>query len=110
LKKFEFYFDEHYLKRIYEEVKFFSGENAKVIKILTPHELEEMTNRVILDFKSTNIEYFKKEDRVSMELDIKNIQTLYVKTFEFNTLSYYMKNMKSLSTDINLDGLIASDE
>jgi len=41
---------------------------------------------------------------------LKNIQTLYVKIFEFNTETYYKKTLQPFNTGVNLDGLIASIE
>jgi hypothetical protein len=39
---------------------------------------------------------------------IKNIEHLQVKVFEFNTLTYYKKNLKPFNSSVNLDGLDAA--
>jgi hypothetical protein len=40
---------------------------------------------------------------------IKNIKNLHVKVFEFNTETYYKKNLMPFNTSVNLDGLDASE-
>jgi hypothetical protein len=40
---------------------------------------------------------------------VKNIKILHVKVFEFNTETYYKKNLKPFNTAVNLDGLDASE-
>ena len=50
------------------------------------------------------------DEEVKLSIELKNIQTLYVKIFEFNTETYYMKTLQPFNTGVNLDGLIASIE
>mmetsp|Transcript_39519 Transcript_39519/g.37983 ORF Transcript_39519/g.37983 Transcript_39519/m.37983 type:complete len:140 (+) Transcript_39519:1148-1567(+) len=45
-----------------------------------------------------------------MKVELKNIQTLYVKIFEFNTETYYKKTLAPFNTSVNLDGLVAAEE
>ena len=45
-----------------------------------------------------------------MDLEIKNIQELYVKIFEINTESYYRKHLAPFDSDVNLEGLLSSYE
>lgn len=42
-------------------------------------------------------------------VNIKNVKSLHVKIFEFNTETYYKKNLKPFNTGVNLDGLDASE-
>ena len=44
-----------------------------------------------------------------MFVNIKNIKSLHVKIFEFNTETYYKKNLMPFNTGVNLDGLDASE-
>lgn len=50
------------------------------------------------------------EEEVKLKVELKNVQTLYIKIFEFNTETYYKKTLQEFSPDINLDGLVASNE
>ena len=65
---------------------------------------------MVLRFLEYNKEIFKVEEDVKLSLEIKNIQTLYVKIFEFNKETYYKKTLQPVNTGVNLDGLIASIE
>ena len=44
-----------------------------------------------------------------MEVIVKNVKILHVKVFEFNTETYYKKNLTPFNTGVNLDGLDASE-
>lgn len=46
---------------------------------------------------------------VSLQVIVKNIKLLHVKVFEFNTETYYKKNLQPFNTGVNLDGLEAAD-
>lgn len=48
------------------------------------------------------------DERVELYLKVKNVQKLQVKVFEFNTLTYYRKNLKPFDTSIDLDGVESS--
>ena len=56
------------------------------------------------------MEQFKVSDEVALTLELKNISTLYLKIFEFNTETYYKKTLQPFNTGVNLDGLVASTE
>ena len=53
---------------------------------------------------------FLQEEEVTLWVDLKNVPTLFVKIFEINTENYYRQTMSVFKTDVNLDGLIASEE
>jgi len=61
-------------------------------------------------FLESNAESFKVEEEVSLTLELKNVQTIYIKIFEFNTETYYKKTLQPFNTGVNLDGLVASTE
>jgi hypothetical protein len=50
------------------------------------------------------------EEEVRLSLELKNISILYIKVFEFNTETYYLKNRRPFKADVNLDGMIATIE
>lgn len=57
-----------------------------------------------------NKKCFDIDETVSLELELKNIPELHVKIFEFNTETYYKKNLAPFNTGVNLDGLEASSK
>lgn len=56
-------------------------------------EYKRIQDEVILRFKETNQEIFKVDEKVVFYLEIKNVPELTIKIFEFNTETYYKKNL-----------------
>ena len=65
---------------------------------------------MILKFCEYNPSQFLPNEEVILDLEIKNIQELYVKIFEINTESYYLKHLAPFDSDVNLEGLLSSYE
>jgi hypothetical protein len=68
-----------------------------------------MQDEVHLLFGKQNKEIFTVDEEVSLEIIVKNVKILHVKVFEFNTETYYKKNLQPFNTSVNLDGLDASE-
>jgi len=66
-----------------------------------------VAERVVLEFTESNKKVFQVDEQVTLEVSLKNIQQLYVRVFEFNTETYYKKNLAKFDTNVNLDGLEA---
>ena len=109
LENFKEYFDQDFLSNLFEEFEFMAGKEIKKEKI-DEKKYESLSNLVLIELLEWNKESFKKEDRVKLVCDIKNVSTLHVKIFEFNSENYYRKNLAPFRTDVNLDGLITADE
>lgn len=73
-------------------------------------KVQELKDRVDIEFLPTNREYYHPDDDVVIECAIKNVNTLLVKVFEISTFNYYKSENKKIDSNINLDGLIASQE
>ena len=43
---------------------------------------------------------------MTLKLKVKNVPELVIKVFEFNTETYYKKNLKPFDTSINLHGMV----
>ena len=50
---------------------------------------ELLAKKVMIDIMDFNASTFKREERVKLSLMLKNVPTLYVKIFEFNSENYY---------------------
>ena len=109
LKKFEELLDNSWLKTLHEEFTFLAGKETQLERV-DASKFESLARKVLIEFCESNTEYFAKEDAVCLHVDLKNVPTLHIKIFEFNTENYYRKNLAPFRTDINLDGLIASEE
>lgn len=62
-----------------------------------------------LEFIEANAQNFAVEEKVTLHAIVKNIAKLQIKVFEFNTETYYKKNLKPFNTSVNLDGLDAAE-
>jgi hypothetical protein len=72
---------------------------------ITHSYFKQISDEVHLTFLPDNQDKFKPDELVSLRLDIKNVGTVHARIFEFNTETYYRKNMKTFDTSIDLDGL-----
>lgn len=101
------HFHPDYLLEIEKQVKVYLTDNGLIDlgDEISPDEYKRIQDQVIIRFKETNKEQFKVEESVKLILELKNIQELVIKVFEFNTETYYRKTMKPLDTSIDLQGL-----
>ncbi len=101
---------ENYLQALLAEAQLISGQgNAeKWFSLLQPSAVQALRSRVDLDFATTNPEHFAPDQEVSLEVFVKNVAHLTASIFEINTLNYYRSTNAQISTDLNLDGLIAN--
>ena len=101
-----------YVKSLFAETKIVNGigDQEQWYSMLSPAEYQALKDRVDIEFLATNKSYFAAQDPVTLQLAVKNVSNLIVKVFEINTENYYRKELSEISTDINLDGLVANDE
>ena len=106
------YLGDLFLKHLFAETKIVNGlGNAEQwYAMLPPAQYQALKERVDIDFVPTNKQNFGVAEPVRLDLDIKNVSTLIVKVFELNSVNYYRENGREISTDINLDGLVANEE
>ena len=108
-KSFAPYIEESYLNSLFAEAKLTAGQGdaEKWFSLISPAAVQELRQRVDLDFDPANSESFSPADDVSLNVHVKNVPKLSVSIFEVNTLNYYRTNSAQIATDLNLDGLIA---
>lgn len=106
------YVHNDYLKHLFAETKVVNGlgDQEQWFSWLPPAVYQQLKERIDLDFAPTNPKEFAVDELVSLEMDVKNVETLLVKVFEINTQNYYRENMKEVGPDVALDGLVANDE
>ncbi|CAI2378280.1 unnamed protein product [Moneuplotes crassus] len=109
LDEFKEFFDKDFLVDLLEEFLYLSGKELEKEKT-DLKKFENLSNQVLIDLLECNKDVFKKEERVKIIADIKNVQTLHVKIFEFNSENYYRKNLAPFRTDVDLDGLVTAHE
>jgi hypothetical protein len=109
-KKFAPYLRDSWLRRVFAEAKIIHGigKPADWASLLSPAEFQELKDRVDIEFDPTSREVYGLNDDVSLKIHLKNVPKLIVKVFEINTLNYYRNLGNEVSTDIDLDGLVAN--
>ena len=101
------YFNEKYLKDFYSKMKFYSGEEQPFKdKILYSSDIENLMKEIQLTICDYNKEKFAINEDIELNLEIKNIQTLYVNIYEINTENYYYSNKSDFDYNISLDGIV----
>ena len=111
-KAYETYLDDNYLKEVFAETKILNGlgDMEKWYSWLSPAKYRALKDRIDLDFEPANKRFFDVDEPVSLDLWVKNVETLIVKVFEINTQNYYRRYLREVNTDIDLDGLVANNE
>ncbi len=106
------YIQDQYLKRVFAETKIVNGlgDSEKLYSMMQPETYKQLKERIDLDFAYTNKTDLGADEAVSLDLFVKNVDTLIVKVFELNTQNFYRQNLKEIGPDIQLDGLVANEE
>ena len=109
---FAAYLEDEFLKRIFAESKILAGVGAieDWVDSLSPSQYRDLQERVELEFVPHNQVYFKPDDQVSLEMDIKNVRTLIVKVFQINARNFYRTHRREVNVQIDLDGLVPNSE
>jgi hypothetical protein len=108
-KDLEGYFEKNWIRYVKLELDFLSGKDLKESE-LGDIGAAYLGKQVLIDIVDINKEHFKPDERVKLTVDLKNVPSLYIKVFEFNSLNYFKKTKQPFKTDVNLDGLIATKE
>lgn len=107
------YVRDDFLRRLFVEAKVLHGigDPERWYTLLdNPTAFEALRDRVEIRFAPTQQTYFAGDDRVKLEVDMKNVGKLIVKVFEMDTFNYYRANMKTIDASIELDGLVPTEE
>ena len=106
------YLRESYLKSAFAEAKLVHGvgDAEQWYAMIGPTQVKALKERVDIDFAHTNPMFFGPDQPVALDAHVKNVQTLIVKVYEVNAANYYRKYGREVSTDVNLDGLVANAE
>ena len=109
-KKYLNYFDENKLQNLYYANKMMQGKkNSNINNIFNDSQLKEMNERKML-LLDRNQKKFKLNEKVELNLKIKNIKTLKVRVFEVNTENYLNQNKNGDYKDIKVESLIPFEE
>jgi hypothetical protein len=112
LERFAKWLDRGFLERVLVETKILHGlgnSNDWYAK-LNASEQNELRDRIELKFAPVSKSLYKTDDPVQLVLDIKNVPNLFVRVYQLNPRNIYRRAGKSVSSDIDLDGLVPNTE
>ena len=109
---FAAYLDRDYLKRTFASTKILYGlgDSKASYTQLSPEEQKQLRDRVEMRFARTNPKYWIPQDKVNLSVWIKNVPRLTMKIYRIQSRNLLIAQQKNISTDIDLDGLVANTE
>ncbi|EAS03079.2 hypothetical protein TTHERM_00444610 (macronuclear) [Tetrahymena thermophila SB210] len=106
------YFQTNYLQKILIQVRLYEGDQnvPKVSKYLSPSEISTIYSTKEVKILKSNKKSFVQNEKVTLNVQLKNIDKLYVKIFNFVPENYYLKNLADFNEHVDLDGLSPNEE
>lgn len=77
---------------------------------LSPEAQKELAERIEVRFAPTNPATYKSDEKVRLEIDLKNTPELFVRVYRLNARNILSKQMTPISTAIDLDGVVPNIE
>ena len=77
---------------------------------LGPARAQALRDKVELAWCPHNPTRFGIDEPIALDLDVKNVPELVVKVFRIDPLAYFQHHRREVATDVDLDGLAASNE
>ena len=110
INDFQSFFKNDFIQREYAKAVILLGQEYNEAGKLLGSEYEQLVKKIELTICPHNKKNFDIKETVLIEVDVKNIQTLFVKIFEINTENYYYTKKTNIDSAISLEGLIATYE
>lgn len=110
---FEPHLEQRWLRRFFAETKILAGADDLdrwYAQIDDPTAVKALEERVEIELTAANPTHFAADDPVQLDVWVKNVPTLVVKVFEINAAGYFRAHGREVRADVDLDGLVASEE
>ncbi|MCY2975649.1 MAG: hypothetical protein NTW52_13400 [Planctomycetota bacterium] len=106
------FIDRDCLKLIFASTKLLYGlgDSKTFYAQLSPAEQKEIRDRVEMRFARTNPKYWSPQDTVKLSVSIKNVPRVTMKIYQIQTRNLLTAQQKQISTDVDLDGLVANSQ
>lgn len=104
------FIERKFLEDVLAETKILygDGDSAAWYAKLEPAQQKALRERIELRFGPENKTQFSANDAIELAVELKNVSKLLVKIYEINPRNYYRTFNRPLSTDVDLDGLVAN--
>ena len=101
-----------YLQRFFAITKILHGigDPKTYYAQLTPEAQKELAERIEVRFAPTNPTIVGSDQKVRLEIDLKNTPELFVRIYRLNARNILSKQMTPISTAIDLDGVVPNIE
>ncbi|WLE95183.1 MAG: hypothetical protein QTN59_10835 [Candidatus Electrothrix communis] len=115
-KKFTEYIEYNYLKRLFAEVKLVNagddqGDPEQWYALMDdPALVKRLRDRVDIEILPENRTYLELDNKVALQVALKNIKDLTIKVYTINTTGYYRQKGTEITTAIELDGLVPNQQ
>ena len=103
-EEFMRYLEAEEVLRIYEERCILSGREVKP-SVLPSYHVKQLTEEKHCAVTEDNTMFYGVGDAVKVKVELKNVETVEVRLFELNTLSFFQNNDGPIVPSIDLDGL-----
>jgi len=107
--------DTKWVKILFTRTKLMSRQGnqgdlkSQLLADTNKYEYAKLKEKVEITFCPNNKCTFQVDERVELDVWVKNVDELRIDTYELNALEYYTKNGKEISLDLRLDGLAPTD-
>ena len=112
IDRFSKWLDRGFLQRVLIETKILYGlgNSAEWYKKLNATDQKELRDRIELKFAPISKPLYQPDEPVQLVLDVKNVPKLIIRLYQLNPRNIYRRQGKQVSSDIDLDGLVANAE
>ena len=104
--------EENYVKRTFAEARLLYGDGADAdtyVAMLGAAQAEALRARVDIEFARTNPKDLGANDAVTLQVEVKNVDRMLVKVFEIDPVAYFDRFSAPVTSNLDLDGLVAND-
>ena len=110
--EFDKYFHGPFLRRVFAETRILAGldKPEKWAALLGAGELRRLRDRVELDFAAQSRTVLKIGEKVELKLRIKHVERLILRVHEINALNFYRQNLREVTRNEKLDGIVPGIE
>jgi hypothetical protein len=107
------YLDIAWLRKVLAETKILLGQGdlERWYTMLGDRsDREQLAQRVELRFAPTQPQFYGANERVKLDVDVKNVPTLLVRVFAIDSYRYHQEKQREVDATIDLDGVVANRE
>ena len=101
-----------YLNQVFAETKLLYGQGPpdRWYRLLTPAQQQQLKDRVELTLAPVNPPRHDPDQPSQLTVDVKHVDELVIRIYQINTAAFHRTHDQLVNTDIDLDGLVPTQE